>query len=124
MTGHFEECFKLTGETLAWTRRAGTALHDPELLRIRAAAMIALKRDSETTWQQAEVLLSQSLKEARESRSRLWELRTAIDLAELWNARGRRESARTLLQDIYEQVAQDSETYDVRRARTLLNALS
>lgn len=65
-----------------------------------------------------------SLELGRHQGARSWELRTAIDLAALLSAQGQRESARALLQPIYEQFTEGSDTADLKAAARLLEKLT
>ena len=119
--GNFHECIKVTDETLEWSARTGVTDYDAELYRIKAAAILAPAPDSPTVQEEAEGLLSKSAAIARTSNNRSWELRTSMDLAELWASQGRKQAARNLLEGIYRQFDEGYETVDLRRARKLLN---
>jgi len=121
--GRFEECINEVDQMLSWSRRTGAVFYDPELLRVKAAALQALSTNAKPAGNQSEELLNQSLTLCRTSSNRCWELRSSIDLAELWTARGRPEEAHSLLQGVYSQFTEGFETYDLRRARQLLNNL-
>jgi predicted ATPase len=64
-----------------------------------------------------------SLELSRRQGARSWELRTAVDLAALWAAQGRSDSARALLRPVFEQFAEGSDTADLRNAERLLGAV-
>jgi predicted ATPase len=66
----------------------------------------------------------QSLELSRRQAARAWELRTAVDLAARLTARGRTESARSLLQPVFEQFAEGHDTADLKVARRLLTSLA
>jgi class 3 adenylate cyclase len=70
-----------------------------------------------------EALLRQSLAQAKEQGARLWELRTATSLAELWREHGNPSAARELLTPIYESFPEKGSAADVVAARDLLDAL-
>jgi hypothetical protein len=67
--------------------------------------------------------LMQSLELSRRQGARAWELRTGIDLATLFAAEGRPDKARALLQPVFEQFVEGSETADVKAAHRLLATL-
>ena len=52
-----------------------------------------------------------------------WKLRTAVDLSTLWAEQGRIDSARALLQPVFELFAEDSDTADLKSAARLLETL-
>ena len=70
-----------------------------------------------------DALLVDSLEIARVQKARSWELRTACDLARLWQGQGRREDAVRLLQASYDQFTEGFETPDLARAKMLLDQL-
>jgi len=87
---------------------------EPEILRLQGCL-----GDHDT----AEASLRQSLAQAKEQGARLWELRTATSLAELWREQGRRAAARELLAPIYDSFPEKGSAADVVAARDLLNVL-
>ena len=64
-----------------------------------------------------------SLELSRLQGARAWELRTATDLATMWAGQGRSENARSLLQPVFEQFVEGSNTADVKAAERLLARL-
>jgi predicted ATPase len=71
----------------------------------------------------AEVCFMQSLELSRRQAARAWELRTAIDTAALLAGQGRTDSARGLLQPVFEQFVEGSDTADLKAAERLLATL-
>jgi predicted ATPase len=72
---------------------------------------------------QAEMYLIQSLELSRQQGARLWELRTATDLAKLMAAQGRRGDARTLLEPVFAWFVEGLNTDDLKAAGRLLTTL-
>jgi len=118
----FDDCSGVVDETLAWSQRTGVHDYDAELCRIGAAA--AIGNGTTGSNRDAEELLTRSLEVARSCGGRSWELRTSMDLSELWYSEGRAESARDLLGKIYRDFTEGFQTYDLRRARSLLDRWS
>ena len=71
----------------------------------------------------ADALLRRSLAQAREQGARLWELRTATSLAELWREKGKHGAAREMLAPIYDSFPEKGNAADVVAARDLLDGL-
>jgi predicted ATPase len=90
-----------------------------EILRLKAELLSATDR----TGNQVETLLAKSLKIARRQQARCWELRTACDLASLFQSKGRAKEALHLLQPIYAQFTEGFDTADLRRAKLILDSL-
>ena len=57
------------------------------------------------------------------SAAKLWELRTSIALAQLWQTQGKRQDAHDLLAPVYDWFTEGYETADLRDAKALLDAL-
>jgi class 3 adenylate cyclase len=68
-------------------------------------------------------LLQSSLAIAREQGAKLWELRTATDLARLWAGEGQAGAARDVLAPVYAWFTEGFDTPDLVAARTLLEEL-
>jgi predicted ATPase len=68
-------------------------------------------------------LLQDSLTKAREQGAKLWELRTATSLAELWRNQDRHSAARETLAPIYAGFTEGFDTSDLVAARTLLGEI-
>ena len=64
-------------------------------------------------------MLINSLQVARHQQARSWELRSACDLARLWQHKGREAEALRLVQAIYDQFTEGFGTEDLRRAEAL-----
>jgi predicted ATPase len=65
----------------------------------------------------------QSLDLSHRQGAQAWELRAATDLATLWTNQGRTESARALLQPVFEQFVEGFDTKDLEVAERLLATL-
>jgi predicted ATPase len=87
----------------------------PEILRLQAG----LTEDAG----EAAHVLQESLAKAREQSARLWELRSATDLAQLWRDQGRQDEARELLAPVYQWFSEGLQTPDLVAARGLLEEL-
>jgi predicted ATPase len=68
-------------------------------------------------------LLRSSLAIAREQGAKLWELRTAMDMAKLLQDHGDPSAARTVLAPVYGWFAEGLETADLAGARALLDEI-
>jgi predicted ATPase len=93
----------------------------PEVLRVKGSLLASKPQPSVDD---AEKHFTQSLELSRRQSARAWELRTAIDLAALLADQGRPERARTLLQPIFEQFVEGSDTADLKAAERVLATLS
>ena len=116
----FDDCIKVVDDTLAWTERAGVKDYDPELYRIKAAAVTGSGMGSLAARASAADLLNQSLTVSENLGNRSWQLRSAMDLAELWNSDEHGQAARGLVERIYRTFTEGWDTHDLSRARTLL----
>ena len=98
-----------------WQERS----HLAEILRLKGW-MLSLKGDHAG----AERNYLASLDWAREQQAKSWELRTATDLARLWQAQGRRKEAYDLLAPIYGWFTEGFDTKDLIEAKALLAGLA
>ncbi|OAF14799.1 hypothetical protein AYJ54_41535 [Bradyrhizobium centrolobii] len=92
----------------------------PELLRMKGRVLSSLPQPSSDA---AEVHLVQALELSRRRGATAWELRIAIDLAELFAGRRRRKAAKLLLQSALGGFVEGSDTADIRAATELLGML-
>uniref|UniRef100_UPI004039ECB7 ATP-binding protein n=1 Tax=Variovorax sp. GV025 TaxID=3450240 RepID=UPI004039ECB7 len=116
-TGRADDALKLMDDTLASVHAKGDLYSLPELLRVKARALCAALPPR---MQEAEACLAESLASSRQQGARAWELRAATDLARMWQAAGRRQEARALLEGVRAPYTEGFETADLRQADRLL----
>lgn len=114
------EALTLVDETIRLIEARGDLVHMPEALRVRGSVLVSI---SQGRAHEAEMCFVQSLDWSRRQGARSWALRTAVDLAALWTARGQRDRARALLQPIVEPFTEGLDTADLKAARQLLATL-
>ena len=100
-----DEAQKIGNET-------GEHFWDAEILRLRG---VIQSEDGE-----GEASLQSAIETARIQGAKLFELRAAMDLARLWNGRGRSAHARELVSDVYCRFDQGLNTSNLIAARELL----
>jgi predicted ATPase len=93
----------------------------PELLRIRGKRLF--RSDKENNPMAAEALLMRSLDAARQQEALSWELRSAMSVAELWQAQGRRDAALNLLASVRDRFTEGFATTDLVRSDFQLGEL-
>jgi hypothetical protein len=87
----------------------------PELLRIKASLLKSQNRPGE-----AEAVLIRSMESGTEIGALSWRLRTATDLARLWQSQSRASDAKRILQSIYREFTEGFETRDLGLAADFL----
>ena len=117
--GHSDTALQVIAEALLISEETGERWAIAEVLRIKAGLLLATGRPTE----EVEALLVNSLQIARHQQARSWELRTACDLARLWQHQGRGAEALQLVQTIYDQFTEGFDTADLRDAKALLAEL-
>jgi len=117
--GHGDTALQIITEALQISEETGEQFAVAEVLRIKAGLLLATGRPTN----EVEALLVNSLQTARYQQARSWELRTACDLARLWQRNGRDAEALQLIQTIYNQFTEGFGTPDVRDAKELLAEL-
>ncbi|RUU14488.1 transcriptional regulator [Mesorhizobium sp. USDA-HM6] len=118
-TGRLAEALALTNETIRSVEANGDLCYMPELLRVKGNLVRVTKPDAD----EAELYLRRSLEMSRGHGARGWELRAAADLATLLAARSQHESARALLQPLFEHFVEGLDTADLKSAARLLATL-
>ena len=118
--GRFDEGISLIDETIRHVEANGDNVYMPESLRLKGSMVLAqLQQNSD----EALGHFVRSLELSRRYGARGWELRTATDLAALWDGQGRSSEARALLRPVFEQFTEGSDTADVKAAERLLRTL-
>jgi class 3 adenylate cyclase/predicted ATPase len=108
--GHGDRALRVIAEALQIAEETGERWAIAEVLRIRAGLLLDAGRPTE----EVEAALLQSLQIARHQRARSWELRTACDLARLWQQQGRGAEVLRLLQAIYKQFSEGFDGADLK----------
>jgi DNA-binding response OmpR family regulator/class 3 adenylate cyclase/predicted ATPase len=114
-----EEALEVIEQAIAISEETGEHWYLAEILRIKAGLLSATDRTSD----EAEILLARSLETARGQQARCWELRTACDLASLWQSKGQAKQALQLLQPVCAQFTEGFDTADLRHAKLILDSL-
>jgi predicted ATPase/DNA-binding winged helix-turn-helix (wHTH) protein len=118
--GRSAEAMTLIDETIRLTEANGDLFYMPELLRVKGSLLLSLPQPRSD---EAEICFEDSLEWSRRQAAVAWELRTAVDLATLWSARGHAERARALLRPVFEKFVEGSDTADLKAAQRLLATL-
>jgi predicted ATPase len=92
----------------------------PELLRIKGRRLL---QPGGGDRDRAEALMLRSIETARRQGALAWELRTAISLAELWQAENRHDQAADLLDSTVSRFTEGFATADLVRASDFLEKL-
>jgi predicted ATPase len=118
--GRHDEALAVVGLGLARAEGQGAHWVDADLHRQHA--QILLDRGDAT--EEAEARLGQALEIGRRQENKLFELRTAMGLARLWQRRGKRDQARALLAPVYAWFTEGLALQDLKDARALLGELA
>jgi predicted ATPase len=114
--GRCDIALSIIEEALAISDETGERWAVAEMLRIKAGLLQAIGRAAA---EEIESLLVKSLETGRRQQALSWQLRTACDLARLWQGQGRTEEALTLLQSTYDQFTEGFDTADLIQAEAL-----
>jgi predicted ATPase len=66
----------------------------------------------------------QAIELSRRQQAKSWELRATMSLSRLWQKQGKREEARTILEEVYSWFTEGFTTPDLSEAKALLEDLS
>ena len=120
LTGDPDNALQLIDEQIVQIERPGweERYFYAEILRLKGW-MLSLKGDLEG----AERNYLSSLDWARRQQAKMWELRTSISLARLWQSQGKRQEAYQLLAPVYGWFTEGFDTKDYQEAKSLLTEL-
>ncbi|KPK25179.1 MAG: hypothetical protein AMK69_14950 [Nitrospira bacterium SG8_3] len=118
--GHVKDGLIVLGEALEKAHKGGERLHEAELYRIKGELLL-IRGGAES---KCEACFHQAIGVARDQNAKALELRAAMSLSRLYQKQGRKEDARTLLEDIYGWFTEGFETADLKEARALFEELS
>jgi hypothetical protein len=113
------EAMTVIEETIGRCEAKGDHIFMTELLRLKGRLLSlspAREEDGEPCFRQA-------LDWSRRQGASAWELRAAVDYAELLQARGKSGDARAILRPVAEKFVDGAETADLKAARALLGRL-
>jgi predicted ATPase len=117
--GQNDQAIEAIEQAMTIAQNGGERWYLAEIIRIEAGLLSGTGRAD----YQVEILLANSLEIARSQQARCWELRSACDLALLWQRKGRVKEALQLLQPIYAQFTQGFGTPDLQHAKRILDNL-
>lgn len=120
-TGRFEEGIALIDEAIQIVEAKGGVPYTPELLRLKGSILLKMPKPRTD---EAEAFIKQSLELSRKLGARVWELRTATDLAALWSAQKKTKNARELLLPVVKKFGEGATSPDLKVAQQLLTKLS
>lgn len=118
--GDTEEAQKIALEAIEEVNRTGERWWEAEAYRLRGEILLMAQAPNHT---EAEGSFLTSLSCARRQQARLWELRSALSLARLWQQMGKPAQARTVLEPIHHWFARETAIADVAEAAELLGKL-
>jgi predicted ATPase len=119
-TGQAKEGLIVLGEALERTHKSGDRLYEAELYRINGELLL-MQGAAEL---KGEECFHQALEVARDQNAKSLELRAAMSLSRLWQKQGKKEDARTLLEEIYGWFTEGFDTADLQEAKALLEELA
>ena len=119
--GQPEVGLRVLAEALTLVATTEARWWEAELHRLQGALRLQLPIPDIT---QAEACFRQALDVARRQEAKMWELRAAVSLSQLWHEQGKSAEARSLLAPLYGWFTEGHETADLQAARAVLERLS
>jgi predicted ATPase/DNA-binding winged helix-turn-helix (wHTH) protein len=119
--GRAPEAIETVDRAIAKAERDGERCYLAELFRIKGGFLLEDGGDHSVA--AAEHCFGRALDIAREQGALFWELRAAMDLAQLRVTQDRPHDARQILAPVYDRFTEGFETADFRAARAMLDAL-
>jgi class 3 adenylate cyclase/predicted ATPase len=118
MAGLAEEALRYITDAVKAMESSGSRWFEAELHRLRGELLLSGGDQHE-----AEVCYRRAIAVAHEQSARLFELRSANSLAQLWRDRGQNDNARELLAPIFAWFTDGFDIVDLREAKALLDEL-
>jgi len=119
IAGRIEDGLTLLDDALQIVERTGERWLEAELNRHKG--QLLLRQGHSVA---AEELYRKALSIAQEQEAKLWELRAAASIAQLWHDQGHRAEARDLLAPVYGWFTEGFDTVDLKDAKALLDELT
>jgi predicted ATPase len=108
-------------EALVHGEHTGERYYEAEIHRLKGELLLQQASDNQT---EAESSFHHALEIARSQQAKSFELRTATNLAKLWQQQGKRQEAHDLLAPVYNWFTEGFDTADLKDAKALLDALA
>jgi predicted ATPase len=115
-TGQYQVALDTVDEALALVAETNERWNEPEL-HLRKAELLLMQADMD----RAEVSFERALQIARNTDSRLWELRTAVSLTDARHTRGQHGAARAILAPVYSWFTEGIDMPELKRAKAFLD---
>jgi predicted ATPase len=120
-TGEVEEGLAVVTEAMEFMTKTGECAAAAEWHRVKGDLLLGRTPADQAG---AETAFRDALEVARRQSTKLYELRTAMSLASLWQQQGRKEEARDLLAPVYDWFTEGFDTRDLKEAKVLLEELA
>ncbi|MCE9569187.1 MAG: AAA family ATPase [Rhodocyclales bacterium] len=118
--GLHEAALRANDEAVAAAGAIGDHHVDAELHRLKAESLLGATAGNQVG---AEACFQSAIETSQRQQARSLELRAATGLARLWQAQGKRDEARSLLDNAYRWFTEGLDTPDMLNALALLDAL-
>jgi predicted ATPase len=118
--GQFDNAWRSIGEAMTVAETTKERWHEADIYRM-AGEIALLSPQADTA--SAEAYFERALAVARAQQARSWELRAAMSMARLWGDQGKRQQGRDFLAPIHGWFTEGFETFDLKQAKSLLDAL-
>jgi predicted ATPase len=107
-------------EALEQVEKTRERYYAAEINRLKGALLLKSGFGEQDT---AEAYFRSAIEIAHEQKAKMWELRAATSLAQLWAAQGKRAQAHDLLASVYDWFTEGFDTADLKEAKALLEEL-
>ena len=119
--GQHDDARRCIDEAIVAVERTKERWPEAEVNRIAGEiALMGPRNDSA----KAEAYFERALAVAREQHAKSWELRASVSMARLKRDHGKRDEAHDLLAPVYNWFTEGFDTFDLKEAKALLDALA
>ncbi|MEP1208110.1 MAG: AAA family ATPase [Rhizobiaceae bacterium] len=119
--GRDQEALEILDDAIAFVERTQERFIEVEIHRLKGQILASSEQVRDDA--AAEKSLKMAMKVAKAQKVKIWELRTATSLAELYHRQGKSDKALRLLEPIYGWFTEGFDTSDLQNAKTLLASL-
>jgi class 3 adenylate cyclase/predicted ATPase len=119
--GQPQKGLEALAEAVGVLERTNERRREAEIHRLRGELLLSLPGQH---YDEAEACFERALGIADQQNARMWELRAATSLAQVWRDRGKHAEAHDLLAPVYGWFTEGFDTADLKDAKALLEALA
>lgn len=117
-----DTCYTLLAQSRSLMEQNHERVFEADIYRLKGEFLLSNR--SHQNEAKAETALQDAIQVARQQNAKTFELRAALDLAQLWNQQGNIAEAKALLTPVYNQFTEGFDFSDLKQTQQLLETLA